>query len=758
MRDKLPNREYINSIYALLDDEKTDVEQKLVELEKLYVMKPVTAVWYLARARLLWQKEKKRSAGYDEIKDKIYFWHKDEAILQVLSFYRELDLAGKDIGMADYRRFIIWQLEDEKEEIQKVLLSVKKQEKNVLECFASLRSLAALYLTCGKILNYYILMLYEEFTGKREIPRRPWILNSSNFGYMKEYIKAHGTVVITVNTPDSQNEAFILGYCMSQMGCAVYILNIPTKIEVDALIALEDTISVSIENAEVFYGFTLVPAVELVMQGKSFGNNTANIINAICGEDKTVLVLSSSRKFEELSKQSVLKNRIDNLYGYQESYRVDNYAFGWAGSYLSYIQQIYNMDVKEALYRQPVCRFSIVIPARNSAATLQHTLKTCLNQRWQGDFEVVISDNSTEGNQEVYRFCQTLQDNRVKYYRTPRDLRLNRSFEYAFLQTRGEYVLSIGSDDALLPWTLEVWNQVIADCPEEEVFLWDRGFYAWPGFNGGQQHQFSIPGKYRKGAYHTESIEPIQYLSWAMEKPAVMYALPMLYINSGFKRSFMQTLLRDTGRLWDGMCQDIYMGVIVSVIKGRIVKINYPLTIAGMSTGSVGAMSTLPMTDQAKSAVAAGRELKENNVGGFSRSQVETLAPENGSDVTSLYNSILRAVNRGLIPGHYLVDVFDWKTWFMNCYHAMNKADIYFDRKLHQMRFTAMKHGEEFLKWFDENIYAEALTPVVFIEPDKNKKTYQEFDNESGMNVDASRYGVHNSYEASLLFEKLSGL
>lgn len=392
------------------------------------------------------------------------------------------------------------------------------------------------------------------------------------------------------------------------------------------------------------------------------------------------------------------------------------------------------------------------------AATLQHTLKTCLNQRWQGNFEIVISDNSTEDNREVYRFCQTVQDERVKYYKTPRDLRLNRSFEYAFLQTRGEYILSIGSDDALLPWTLEVWNQVISLCPEEEVFMWDRGFYAWPGFNGGQQHQFIIPRKYRKGDFCPAYVEPIKYLSWAMEKPTSMYVLPMLYINSGFKRSFMQTLLRDTGRLWDGMCQDIYMGVIVSVIKKRIVRIQYPLTIAGMSSGSVGAMSNLPVTDQTKSLETAGRELKENNVGGFSKSQMEALAPENGTDVTSLYNSILRAVNRGLIPVHYLVDVFDWKTWFMNCYRTLSKADIYFDRKIHQMRFTAMKHGEEFLKWFDKNIYADALEPVIFVEQDKNVKAYEEYDNESGIVADASRYGVQNSYDASLLFEKLSGL
>lgn len=60
-----------------------------------------------------------------------------------------------------------------------------------------------------------------------------------------------------------------------------------------------------------------------------------------------------------------------------------------------------------------------------------------------------------------------------------------------------------------------------------------------------------------------------------------------------------------------------------------------------------------------------------------------------------------------------------------------------------------MKHGEEFLEWFDEMIYEEMLA-----ECDKTIKTYQEYDNERGMTLDASKYGMHNSYEASLPFKK----
>lgn len=746
---------YRQKIFEIMNSRET-IDEKLESIEELYVYKPVRLEWYLAKAQLFWKKGCVNEA-YSLLAGKFLTDYEYEGIIATELFFQVMEETWHDEIIVQYRDYITAYLRKDSNSVSKVDRALSGQEEQYIENTISLKMLAANYLITEKWNTYFVLWLYDTLIGQKCIQERQWVSAQPNMGYIKENIKRKRKIIICVDKKTAQNEAILLGRCLSEMGSSVYILAPPEQIEIDGPLAIRAAAAVSLDNISEKYGVALIPVIELILNGKSQGNNCAEIINKLCSDD-AALIFASSTEFEELSRTEVLKNKIDNLCSYQENFRKKYFSFGWAGSYLSYIQQLYNMDVKEALYRQPACRFSIVIPARNSAGTLQHTLKTCLNQRWKGDFEIVISDNSTEGNNEVYQFCQTLQDKRIKYYKTPRDLRLNRSFEYAFLQTRGEYVLSIGSDDALLPWTLEVWDQVIRDYPEEEIFAWDRGFYAWPGFNGGQQHQFTIPGKYQQGKYNAEYVEPIQFLGWAMEKPNAMYLLPMLYINSGFKRSFMQTLLNDTGRLWDGICQDIYMGVIVSVIKEKIVKIHYPLSIAGMSSGSVGAIANLPVTDQAKGITAAGRELKENNVGGFSKSQIETLMPELGSDVTSLYNSILRAVNRGLIPKHYLSDVFDWKTWFMNSYQVMKKEDIYFDKKIHQMRFAAMKHGEEFLKWFDETIYEEALKPEILPERDKMAKTYREYDNERGITLDASKHGVHNSYDASLLFERLTGL
>lgn len=748
---------YREAIQGIVDNAELTVDQKLEKLEELYRQKPVRAEWFLAKAKLTVEKERKRGSGYTILSGKTFWKEPADTVAEVQKFLSELDLMGNDKPMAECRRFQAdWAVNDEAA-VLRAWSQLRETEAEVLQRWEEFQPLVDSYLACYKCLNYFLLRMYALSVGNNTIPRREWIENHSNVGYLKETVDQKKTFVILADSPDYLNEAVVLGRCLTGLGCPVYLLNVPGQIEVDGPVALADTVAVSMENAEELYGFTLIPAVELVLQGKSLGDNSADILAGLC-RDENVVVLASSDRFQALSRTEVLRNRIDDLYGYETTLTTEYFSFGWAGSYTNYIDGLYDMDTKAVVYGEAQCRFSVVIPVRNSAGTLRHTLKTCLNQRYQGDFEIVISDNSTEGNTEVYQFCQTVTDRRVRYCRTPRDLRLSRSFEYAFLQARGEYMIALGADDVLLPWALEVWDRMIGQFPDEEVFLWDRGYYVWPEFKKGQQDKLVIPGNYKKDFVKAGHLELSRGLNMFLGDPRNMYLLPMLYINSGFRRSFLRTLLEGTGRLWDGICQDIYMGVVVSALKEKCVLISYPLTMAGMSSGSEGARANSPLENQAGGAAFLSRQLQENNVGGFSKSGIECLAPESGTDVTSFYNSVLRAVQRGLLPMHYLEDVFDWKQWFWNCYRIMDKRDIFFERKIHQMRYAARKHGEGFLNWFDETIYQEALKPVSFPEEETGRKRYQEGNDGECTVVDASKYGVQNAYDASLLFARLTGL
>lgn len=747
--------EYCREIEDIIGAGGTSIDQKLEELEQLYRWKPVRAEWFLAKAKLLVEKEGRPEIGYETLKG-VYFSKDDSDVaMDMLDFLAQLDLMRGDASMAACRRFQIDLAKGNEAEVADVLSKVLEAEADTLQQWDGFQALADSYLACCKYLNYEILRMYSEVFGENAIPDRDCLTEEMrNIGFLREAVEERRRIAIFVDVPERRSEAFILGRCLSELGCQVYVMDAPMQLELDDMPNMADMAAVSMDNGEERDGFTLIPVIECMLQGESLGDDSEYILDRLCRVGN-VIMLASEDRFEGLSETAAMKNRIDNLVDYDNMLLTDYMAFGWAGSYLEHISILYGMDTGTAVAAEAECRFSVVIPVRNSASTLQHTLRTCLNQRYQGDFEIVISDNSTAGNTKVYEFCRTIKDKRVRYYRTPRELPLTKSFEFAFLHARGEYIFSMGADDAMLPWTLEVWDKVIREYPEEEIFLWERGFYAWPGFNGGQQHQFNIPGRHRKGDIKCGRCEPMQYLCLALEKPQNMYLLPMLYINSGFRRSFMRKLLAETERMWDGGSQDLYMGVMVSVLKKEIIKIDYPLTIAGMSSASVGALSNRTVKDNADKQLLLEHVKRERSLAVYSRSGTECLVPMMKQDVFGFYSAVLRVVERGMMPRQCLVDAFDWKRWYLNGCLAMDCRDIYYDVEIRRMRRTAKMHGEDFLDWVEGSICKLVYDPRLPVEEKEETKLYQEEDTEFGRILDASRYGVKNVYDASLLLEEL---
>ncbi len=757
----MTHEEYRKLLLDILEQNCSD-EEKEKQLNQIYQIKPVDPLWNAVKARTLLKSGRNPTEIFGFLRNLVNMDCPAEGDIEGNRILQELDAIVGDIPISKYREYEIAQSENDLKYLEKRLEDEKRQEQLFLEN-ENAEGLRNEYLADCKIVSNYILERYVNFINGGEHLPRQWIEEIPNFGFLKEAIDKKKDCIFCVSKESEQTEIYILGLVLARMGCKVSVITLPALIEIEEPINMQETVAVSMDNITTENGMQFIPAVELICDGSSLGNNVGEIINSLTGGtkgNKLFVLLASSCYMEELAATETLRKNLQNLYIQTSEWKKNNITFGWVGSYLAYIGEIYHMDAEAAIHKTSQCRFSVVIPARNSCATLRHTLRTCLNQRYRGSYEIVISDNSSDGNTEVYRMVRELNDERIKYFRTPRELHLPKSFEYAFLKASGEYIFSVGSDDALLPWTLEVLDDVTQRYPNEEVIYWERGFYAWPGFNGGQENQFVIPRRYQKGQYNENYISSVSFLTTALENLSYMYAMPLLYINSMFKRSYFDTLLTHTGRLWDGICQDLYMGVITSLIVPRILCLQYPLSIAGMSSGSVGATSNTAITELDAGTKFLREAWAIGNIGGFAMSRTEMLFPEITTDVSSFYNCILRAVARGLLPERILWDKdgIDSKEWFLNCYRTLDKKDVYFNLKVQRFRFAAMKHGEEFLKWFDETIYKEAVVPVVFGEKNRTGgKTYQEKEGESII-LDASKRDVHNVYEASLLFEKLTGL
>jgi GT2 family glycosyltransferase len=97
-------------------------------------------------------------------------------------------------------------------------------------------------------------------------------------------------------------------------------------------------------------------------------------------------------------------------------------------------------------------RFSIVIPVHNRREYLVQALASCIRQTAR-DFEVVVSDDCS--SEDLAAVVESFGDPRIRYERSDERLGAARNHQRAVTLARGEYVLTLHSDDFLLPHCLE---------------------------------------------------------------------------------------------------------------------------------------------------------------------------------------------------------------------------------------------------------------------------------------------------------------
>lgn len=583
--------------------------------------------------------------------------------------------------------------------------------------------------------------------------RNEWFLKEPNMGFLIEELDRDDSCFVLIENNSNVSLVDFLAKGLVLSGKKVILVKSPLSYETDE-IEIKDTVAISIENIQIENDLIVVTPIQTISKTKRTEDNISYLLEYINNHYNNagyMNVIGQGYQIDEISVRPFTNKKMTRLSQFYYEKREYNLAFARYGNYLDYISKIYCKDCKELLDKRPTMKFSIVIPARDSIDTLQHTVRTALEQDYEGDFEVVISDNSIK-NTKVYDYFKDLNHPKVVYVKTPRNLSLAKSFEFAYLHTSGEYVFSIGSDDGVLPWALTVLDAVTSNFPEEKVINWPRGFYAWPGFNYGQQHQLSIVNKSTAQQFAVYYRDSDDYLKDVLNNPQNMYLLPLLYINSCFKREFLKDILEETGELIDGNSQDIYTGLMTIALNQRILNISVALTIAGMSSASVGSNS-----DKAKDIKAVEEQkkayLEAGSVGMNVQTLYEHLVPVLGSDVSALYFALMRAVSKGIFSENLLENTIDWEKIFTQIVNVMRLENITYFQDLYKTRYAASLHGESFFTWFDSEVLKEKCQLCILNEDAlmeaRKKRTYKVGLNASGgITCDASELGVKNVYEA----------
>lgn len=643
--------------------------------------------------------------------------------------------------------------------LDKELLFVRKKFVDGDESKEVVKQLELLYLHSCNVFLAFCIALYGNNIYGAGFSNIDKYMEYSNMVYLKERIEERCPFIVVAYEKDKTDYDIII-HVLSKLGIHMFLIS--DFIEMDEEFDLEMSAKVSLDNMQECDDCVIIPAITKCKNNDYMEDNVPYIIDKICQcntKNDFALVVASNDTLEMLRSHKDISKRFERLSDYRASYIEDKIGFGWSGDYYEYIGFLYGEDVRCYVEREPEVKYSIVLPVRNATDTLYYTLKTCLEQDYSGDYEIVLSDNSIDGHDVAYNVYNELKCVKLRYYKTPRDLSLAKSYEYAYLHARGKYIFSLGADDGLLPWALRVldiaWDK---NCPDRKVFCWDRGFYAWPGFNGGQENQFVIPLNYKKDniqAHINKSIDYIKHIK--LNSSDSMYSLPNMYLNSGFKREYMKYLYENTGRLWDGYAQDIYMGVQNLALNEDFIYIKYPIIIAGMSSASTGAICTSSATSN-----DVMHEVKKL-LGGKSlykmiRTRKATLIPENGTDVSGLYISIEHLVSKNILKSNIYTEN-EMKYVYANLYNNLSILGEKFDKFIYEGVESVKKFDLNTIKWYEKEILQESKKKVTYfdekdIDKMRSKKMYREgFLYNGGIIVDASRFGVTNIYEAVQLFK-----
>lgn len=128
--------------------------------------------------------------------------------------------------------------------------------------------------------------------------------------------------------------------------------------------------------------------------------------------------------------------------------------------------------------------FTVIIPQKDRAEYLIHTLKTCMIQDYP-NFEIIVSDDCSEDNSvDVVREL-IKKDSRIKLFAHNHHLGMRDNFEFALNQVGPGYVMALGGDDGLVPGC--IWRMFeILSSTERELLTWTPAGFTYPDNEGGK--------------------------------------------------------------------------------------------------------------------------------------------------------------------------------------------------------------------------------------------------------------------------------
>src|SRR5262245_177607 len=225
--------------------------------------------------------------------------------------------------------------------------------------------------------------------------------------------------------------------------------------------------------------------------------------------------------------------------------------------------------------------FSILIPTRARADTLEHSVRTALSQTFT-DIEVIVHESGADP--ATAAVLARIDDPRLRTFTGGPPRPMTDNWEAAVCQARGDYVFVLGDDDGLLPDACALASRLLA-VRRVDLLSWKPAMYYWPRhFDPVTRNRVFVTFDTRLTCTTRASRTALELVYRFRETHD---ALPMIY-NGFVARPFIEAIQRRRGRYFFGSMPDVMSGVVNAFFSDHYLICNRPLSVWGVSHHSTG--------------------------------------------------------------------------------------------------------------------------------------------------------------------------
>ena len=294
---------------------------------------------------------------------------------------------------------------------------------------------------------------------------------------------------------------------------------------------------------------------------------------------------------------------------------------------------------------------SLIIPTRERANTLALTLATAIQQKSQ-KFEIIISDNSSLDNTKDV--VTSFLDNRIRYLNTGKRVSMCDNYEFGLENARGDYVIIIGDDDAIVSGGLDFLISLLVLSDEKRIHMWPLHTYDWPNNSANGRLAYQAP------------IRPLSILDMKRKAISVVekggwkyYDLPSPY-HAAVPKKFLEQIKLKTGRVFNSTQPDVFTAMALPAFTDYAINLGLSITFNGRSSHSNGLGF---VNKSAKSNI--DRFLSEYDCYDFH----DSLLIDAGKSANMIPDAVLKAYD--FFPEVYGDTVFSYEAmWAFSCRHG----------------------------------------------------------------------------------------